>query len=124
MISRLPFPLIVALVLAGLAGCAAPGPKPAGAAAAGASATGSGETAPPAAAAAAEKNPFPGTHRKKGPDGETYYCWDYAPTGTRIPEEVCATEKTLKDRSSRERRAFEEMRERNVTAPCPPGMAC
>lgn len=93
----------------------------------------SNKPGPAAAAATAaavvedEPNPFPGTRRRKGKNGETLYCWDYTPTGSWIPKTHCATAQVLNDRASDARRAFDAMREQaGMTGGCVPntGSGC
>lgn len=78
-----------------------------------------------AAVVETDPNPYPGTRRRKGRNGETLYCWDRLPTGSKIPKTVCATAEVMENSSSDARRAFDAMREQaGTTGGCIPSGGC
>lgn len=79
--------------------------------------------APEAAAAAAveeTENPFPGTTRRQGPNGDTLYCWSELATGSRIPSQICATESVLRERGIAARQSLEDIRDPAGRGGCNP----
>jgi hypothetical protein len=69
-------------------------------------------------------NPFPGTYMRKGPNGQTLYCRKDEVAGTRIPQEVCATEAVMRTREQDARRMVDEAREVSSRGGCNPSAGC
>jgi hypothetical protein len=112
----------IAALLAGAAmllGCAGTPPESGRSAAAAAGG--------PVAASAAGTNPFPGTYRKEGRNGQVLYCREEPVAGTRIPKLVCATEAVMREQAADSRRVVEGIRESaGITGGCVPntGSGC
>jgi hypothetical protein len=133
--------LLASVVL--LLGCAGtpPTPSPSAAASAGGPVAASGPGADGATAAGAsgvatpsgtarrapEDNPFPGTYRKEGRNGQVVYCREEPVAGTRIPKLVCASEAVMREQAADSRRVVEGIRESaGITGGCVPntGSGC
>jgi hypothetical protein len=82
---------------------------------------------PDAVRGAPEANPFPGTYRKEGRNGQVLYCREEPVAGTRIPKLVCATEAVMREQAADSRRVVEGIRESaGITGGCVPntGSGC
>lgn len=73
------------------------------------------------AAKTADENPYPGTRKRRGKNGQTLYCWSEKLTGTRISRPVCATEAYMKERAANATQQVDDMREAATRSGCIPG---